>query len=204
MAGLSCCSGGLRLCDDPLHSIHDGPNRRERFHFFVGIIRDFDPESILNIEHDDGKVERFNFKFSQGRFERDGLRWVLHVLTQNLNDLGSHLVHFTLSLPLGGSFVSDPWLNHSQCEGKSGIGIDLKTLRVYPRWAPDSLPVHGCHGEENWPFCAFLRHSFSIIGTPLGSQCGYHAVLLYSVRPDPRLPGSRRNDAARKLMKKKD
>ncbi len=64
MAGSSCCAGSLRLCDDALHTIDDGPDRRERLHLFVRIIGDFDPESILNIEHDDRKVERFDLKLS--------------------------------------------------------------------------------------------------------------------------------------------
>src|SRR5665809_27446 len=81
MAGSSCCSGSLRLCDDPLNAIHDGAYRRECRHLFIRIIRDFDAESILNIEHDHCEVERFNLKLAERGFERDRLRWVFHAVS---------------------------------------------------------------------------------------------------------------------------
>src|SRR5690242_12089074 len=108
MAGSSRCAGCLRLRDDALHAIHDGANGRERFYFFIRIIWDFDAEGILNIEHDHGKVERLNLKFAEGRFERDGFRRVLHVLTQNLNDLRRHLIHIALPAPLRGPCLMVP------------------------------------------------------------------------------------------------
>src|SRR3989304_5385493 len=88
MPALGCCARSLRLCDDALNAIDDGPYRRERLNFLISIIGDFDPESILNIEHDHREIKGFDLKIAQGRFERHGLRWVLHILTQNLDDLG--------------------------------------------------------------------------------------------------------------------
>ena len=60
----------LCLCDDALHAIDDGSHRRERLNLFIRIIRDLDPESILNIEHDNREIKRFDLKLAQGCFQR--------------------------------------------------------------------------------------------------------------------------------------
>jgi len=106
-AQLSSCARSLCLCDDALHTIDDGSHRRERLNLFIRIVRNLNPESILNIEYDYREIKRFDLKLAQGSFKRDGLRWVLMFL-RKISMILVATSSISLSLPRSGVRVQRP------------------------------------------------------------------------------------------------
>src|SRR5215510_16602948 len=84
--------------DQTAHALHHRPDGLEIRRFFIGVIRDFDAEGILDVEHDHGQIERLDLQVRERGREPNVIPGLLHMLLEDIDNLTCHVVHCDLPI----------------------------------------------------------------------------------------------------------